>query len=156
MAKKKKKRILVYRDTLTGRFVSKAKWKRSRSRGGKRFRRSAAGVKKRRVIRKRARGTLRGKRPRPARPTGRIIDWLVLFEYNGKPGNRFQADVLVPELSSKSEDEIITIAANWLAAKFNRTIDWSKTDVTAAKGPTSTEKSIRLGIRLREAVRHPR
>ena len=159
---KKKKRRLFYRDTRTGRFVKKATWKRSRSRGGTRYKRTAetAGVKKRRVTRRITKpGIRRKQKPRPAKPVGRIIDWLVFFEYNGKPGNRFQTDILVPELNTKTEDEIIVIAANWLAKKFDREIDWSKTDVSAAKGPVSTQESIRKGIRFRDVknpVRHPR
>lgn len=38
---------MIYRDTETGKFVSKATWKRSRAHGGTRYRRSRTGpVKK--------------------------------------------------------------------------------------------------------------
>jgi hypothetical protein len=64
---KKRKTITRYRDKQTGKFVSKATWKRSRAHGGSRFRRERARVKrapKKLIARRKVRPrTL----PRPAR-----------------------------------------------------------------------------------------
>jgi hypothetical protein len=110
-----------------------------------------------RTQRKTARGRIRGKgKPRPAKPT-LIIDWGVFFSYASKKRRRgFEADVIVPAPSNTPESQILKMAKDFLEKEFGRVLSWGEIDFTVAKGPASTAKSIRLGIRLREAVRHPK
>jgi len=49
MARKRSTRT-VYRDSLTGRFVSPSKWKRSKAQGGKRFKRERINITTRKTI----------------------------------------------------------------------------------------------------------
>jgi hypothetical protein len=147
VARKKQKRKVAYRDLRTGRFAKKSSWKRSRSRGGTRFKRVAIAERKRQRYE-------RG--PRPAKPTAQIIDWLVSFEYASKKRRRgFEADVIVPALSSTPESRILKMAKEFLEKEFGRVLSWEQIDFTIARGPKSSKKSIAQGIRLRE-VRHPK
>jgi len=66
----------LYRDRKTGRFISKATWKRSRARGGTRYVRQTVKVRKRRP-------------PKPKRlPPGKLKEWLVTWEYDSDKGMR--------------------------------------------------------------------
>lgn len=72
MAKAKR---TVYRDSETGRFVSKSKWERSRAHGGARYRRSTVSVLPRRVAPARPRAL-----PPELTPEERFIDEEQFFE----------------------------------------------------------------------------
>lgn len=65
----------AYRDTKTGRFVSKSTWTRSRSAGGVRYKRERINVPKRRKLAPPA---------PPAPPPFAKIDWLVTITVPGK------------------------------------------------------------------------
>ena len=72
-----KKRRTIYRDSKTGRFASRATWKRSRARGGTRYKRTRIKI---------ARGRAGRPLPKPPRlvpsklPT-RPQEWLTSFTY---------------------------------------------------------------------------
>lgn len=78
MAKKKNKKRFVYRDSLTGKLVSKAKWKRSKSHGGTRYTRQS--VKKQ--SRKRVKTIRLLPTPSP------VKTWFVTFQYQNQRGTR--------------------------------------------------------------------
>lgn len=108
MAKKKKTRV-VYRDSKTGHLVSKAKWKRSKSHGGTRYKRRIERVSKRRydidaieelreIEREERREETREAvtAVKKERATGQRYEWVNAFKY---------------ERTGKSFD-VITVATN--------------------------------------------
>jgi hypothetical protein len=84
----------IYRDTLTGRFAKKAAWKRSKARGGKRYKREKVKRKKR--------------LPPPPRG-GPVWEWIVTFTY--RSGRTF--DVIV---TARTEQEAYKVAEQFLRA----------------------------------------
>lgn len=89
MAKKR----TVYRDTKTGKFTSKKTWRRSRSRGGDRYKRERITVRKPKKP---------GPRPIPPPtppPEPEVFEYIVAFSYD-KSGRSF--DVIV---TARSEQE---------------------------------------------------
>jgi hypothetical protein len=117
-----------YRDSVTGKFVAKSTWKRSRGQGGKRYERERF-TPKRRVKRER-------KLP-PLPPT--VFEYIVSFTYD-KSGRSF--DVIVTATSAKTAREIAKEflkhdkrGMNIARAKF---IGW---DLQTAKGKRSDEEA---------------
>lgn len=120
MAKKR----TIYRDSKTGRFISKSTWKRSRAHNGVRYKRERVS----------------GVRPmRPAAPP--VFEWLVTFTYD-KSGRSF--DVIVTSLD---ETEAVSVAKQFLrdddTEDFKRIVPshfhgWSS---TPAKGKPTDEDS---------------
>jgi hypothetical protein len=84
----------IYRDTKTGRFASKKTWKRSKAKGGTRYKR----------------GKIRKKEPGVVIPPGEpeVHEWVISFSYN-KSGRSF--DVIV---TAKTEEEAMFVAKEFL------------------------------------------
>lgn len=108
-----------------GRFTTKAKWKRGKKRGDKRYKREP--VKKRK------------KKPPPPPPPPIVSEWLVTFSYE-KTGRSL--DVIV---TARSEEEALRVAKQFLASDKNgRNISRAKYHgwaQRAAKGAATNEEA---------------
>lgn len=108
-------------DTETGLFVSKAKWTRSRTHGGKRYRRRRVSV---RVSKKgKARKGKSPKRTGTARPTPRprkprYKDYLVRWSFAPEPGRKHESPSreLSFAVRARSADEAISQTQGWILA----------------------------------------
>ena len=98
MPKKPKTRKAVYRDKKTGRFASKATWKRSRARGGTRFVRESTKEIKTSRTRKRV--------PRPAiRP--KKHEYQVNVKYSPNPRNDVHVQISAIGPANATREEVI-------------------------------------------------
>jgi hypothetical protein len=69
---------IIYRDSVTGRFVSKTKWKRSKGHGGKRYKRETVSRRKAQV----------GKTVTPPVFIARVQTFFASFKYTNLRGTR--------------------------------------------------------------------
>lgn len=104
------KKRTIYRDTVTGKFVKKTVWSRSKARGGERYKRQKIEIRKRRRI----------ELPIPEPPEEEpdidyvepeepdVAEYIVGFTYE-KSGRSF--DVLV---TARTDDEAFTVARQFL------------------------------------------
>lgn len=82
MAKKKKTTRTVYRDSLTGKFASKATYKRSKAQGGTRYVRSSVSAQRLPTVRKPSAVV-------PALPLAAFVKtWFVTLKYTNQHGAR--------------------------------------------------------------------
>ena len=129
----KRKTRTVYRDTKTGRFVSKRSWQRSES---GRFKRQL--VRRPAAQKKPARPAARAPLPPPRPPTPTVWEWIVSFSYS-RSGRSM--DVIV---TASSVSEARTVAKDFLRTDIDGSRiarsgfrGWS---ATVAKGqPTQLE-----------------
>ena len=91
----------IYRDTKTGRFCTKASWKRSKKRGGDRYKRERIPVGKRKKKRE-----VTPPPPPPQAPE--VFEWVISFSYD-KSGRSF--DVIV---TATEEAEAFGVAREFL------------------------------------------
>lgn len=87
---------MIYRDSKTGRLVSKATWKRSKSRGGKRYKRERPKQRRKTPT------------PKPPPPKPAIFEWLVTFSYRQRIKS---LDVIV---TARDENQAIEKALKFL------------------------------------------
>lgn len=113
----------IYRDTSNGKFAKKSTWKRSKSQGGKRY-------KRQKVKRK--------KEPPPPPPTGDVFEWIIGYSYK-KSGRSF--DVIV---TARDEAEAYNIASEFLendsAGRRIVRAGFSGWNVDVARGNKSDEE----------------
>lgn len=115
-----------YRDRLTGRFVKRSTWKRSKAHGGDRYKRERVPRKKEREIEP------------PPPPVGPVHEWLVSFKY---AASGRVLDVIV---TARSEAEARAVADKFLQddpqARRIVAAGFTGWEVTVANaGPTDEE-----------------
>jgi hypothetical protein len=130
MAKKPKTRKrTVYRDKKTGRFASKASWKRSTARGGKRF--------VRQIERGPTRPVRSRERPsrRAARPRGRS-EYQINIRYDaGKESNKVEVQISAKGPSGRTRDQVL----NAVEKKMKNAVDEKEDDDGEVLNPRGWE-----------------
>jgi hypothetical protein len=146
---KTKKSVTRYRDTKTGRWVSKSTWKRSKAQGGTRY--------KREIPKKRKEGS-GGTLPPPAKP---FIPWLVLVRYEPKNlHNHVIADLVIWDVADATPERLEETARGWFSRhdvdKMWLSSFVGRPDTEVVRGPKNEDAKDHIDIRLRRFRRGKR